>query len=231
MSLLNGIVSYHKMEGNSNDSVGTAHGNDDVMSYSAVNGKVGSGAAFNGSSRIRDLGTFALYSFIQNTGVFTISAWMKRTSIGALVFPMGNTQTGVEKGFFWGFNADNSIRIAIVNASGTPIIDSSAASFFTDTNWHLVSVVGDGTNITFYRDTTAFPGSGTMSSFSSGDSARYLYFGQIISLGSNFYEGDMDEVGIWSRNLSAGEISQLYNNGAGTTHPFSTGNFFQFFNE
>ncbi|KKL03988.1 hypothetical protein LCGC14_2620590, partial [marine sediment metagenome] len=31
--------------------------------------------------------------------------------------------------------------------------------------------------------------------------------------------GDLDEVGIWTRNLSATEVSQLYNNGSGVTYP------------
>ena len=35
-----------------------------------------------------------------------------------------------------------------------------------------------------------------------------------------FYEGMIDELGIWHRYLSQGEVESLYNGGAGTTHPF-----------
>jgi len=36
-----------------------------------------------------------------------------------------------------------------------------------------------------------------------------------------FYDGMIDEVGIWHRYLSDGEVESLYNGGAGTTYPFT----------
>jgi hypothetical protein len=36
-----------------------------------------------------------------------------------------------------------------------------------------------------------------------------------------YWDGWIDEVGTWSRALSAAEETELYNAGAGKTHPFS----------
>jgi hypothetical protein len=39
--------------------------------------------------------------------------------------------------------------------------------------------------------------------------------------GENPFDGLIDEVGIWSRVLTSGEISSLYNGGSGLSYPFS----------
>jgi len=37
----------------------------------------------------------------------------------------------------------------------------------------------------------------------------------------NYWDGDIDEVGIWNRVLTADERTSLYNNGSGLTYPFT----------
>ena len=36
----------------------------------------------------------------------------------------------------------------------------------------------------------------------------------------NEFEGEIDELGIWSRVLTADEVTELWNGGAGITYPF-----------
>lgn len=38
---------------------------------------------------------------------------------------------------------------------------------------------------------------------------------------ARFFDGRIDEVGLWSRVLTTDEIAELYNSGAGVTYPFS----------
>lgn len=35
--------------------------------------------------------------------------------------------------------------------------------------------------------------------------------------------GDIDEIGIWSRIITSGEVTSLYNSGAGLAYPFTGG--------
>jgi hypothetical protein len=35
-----------------------------------------------------------------------------------------------------------------------------------------------------------------------------------------FFDGTIDEVGIWNRSLSSSEVSELYNGGSGASYPF-----------
>lgn len=44
--------------------------------------------------------------------------------------------------------------------------------------------------------------------------------GQNVGAGTSDFTGKIDEMGIWSRALTAKEISVLYNNGRGRTYPF-----------
>lgn len=37
-----------------------------------------------------------------------------------------------------------------------------------------------------------------------------------------YFKGKLDEIGIWSKELSAAEVTSLYNGGAGLTYPFTT---------
>ena len=40
--------------------------------------------------------------------------------------------------------------------------------------------------------------------------------------GSEYFDGIMDEVGFWDRVLTADEVTELYNSGAGLAYPFTT---------
>lgn len=48
MALTDNLISYYKLDSNSNDSVGTNNGTDTSVSY--VAGKIGNAASFNGST-------------------------------------------------------------------------------------------------------------------------------------------------------------------------------------
>lgn len=47
---------------------------------------------------------------------------------------------------------------------------------------------------------------------------------RLFAIGINniaaFFNGAIDELGFWGRTLTAGEVTSLYNGGAGKTHPF-----------
>jgi len=57
------------------------------------------------------------------------------------------------------------------------------------------------------------------------DSAGNFTLGAIYSGGTpeGFFDGMIDEVGVWSRLLTSDEVTTLYNAGAGLSYPFSSG--------
>ena len=55
------------------------------------------------------------------------------------------------------------------------------------------------------------------------DQDSVFYMGKNIDQqASGYYDGLMDEVGVWKKVLTAAEITELYNSGAGLAYPFTT---------
>ena len=118
-TLLNDLVSYWKLDGNSNDSLNSNNGTNTNITYSGSS-KINQAANFISTSYI-NVGSLSTYSFFQNIGVFSISFWMKTTDYTILYYPFGNTPTSSEKGFFIGKSAAGAIQIQVFNGSGAPL--------------------------------------------------------------------------------------------------------------
>ena len=90
--------------------------------------------------------------------------------------------------------------------------------------WHYVAMTYDGTNLRGYLDGSLVAGPTAESGSGVGTCGdpNYTSVGAIHS-GSymQFMDGEIDESSVWSRALSASEISQLYNSGSGVQYPFS----------
>jgi hypothetical protein len=57
------------------------------------------------------------------------------------------------------------------------------------------------------------------------------FIGNYNNYDSNWgFDGMIDEIGVWSRALTSGEVTQLYNSGAGLQYPFTSNNTSAFFN-
>jgi hypothetical protein len=223
------FVAAYNLDGSSVDSISSTTGTDTAITYAEANGKVGKGALFNGtSSTIASLRSLSTFSYIQNTGVFGINIWLKRTATGTLNYIMGSTPTSLEKGFFWGFNANNTMVFNIFKGiNSTPVVSFNTGIVSTDTNWHMWTVTGDGSVLRFYLDASIVDTSGSMGAFSSGDSTRLLTIGIITSFGSNWYSGSADIAYFYDHTLTQGEMNQLYNGGNGLQ--FFNSGMFQYF--
>lgn len=233
MSLLTGLISYYKLDGNSNDSIGSNNGTDTAISYSTSYGKINQGASFNGTNSTIAIGTLSSYSFIQNTGNFSISFWCKINSTSNQCIILGNNAaTTVQKGLYI-FQNRGTLELAVTNGiSGDFTIDLVLSTFFTDTNWHYIIITSDYSSnlVAIYKDGALYISAGMHNrSLPTGNSSQNLAFGYSTGYSGYFYNGYLDEVGIWNRALSSTEVTQLYNGGVGIQYPFgnSTGMFFK----
>lgn len=86
--------------------------------------------------------------------------------------------------------------------------------------WTHYVMTYDGTNLIAYKNGIA-TSTGDTNSLSS--STNILQFGRKNTSGSLFYDGKMDEIGVWSRALSAEEVKRLYNGNGGLTYDFTDG--------
>lgn len=228
MSLTTNLVSYYKMEGNSNDSVGSNNGTDTSMSYSSSYGKLGQGANCNGSSGYIDLGTGLRY---ERTQAFTISFWMK-SSTSTSYIPIYSSQEG--SGNYRGttiwvsFAGDNRLWLEMTSLT-TNALKCFGSSSINDGNLKHCVITYDGTSavsgVKMYVDGIAE----TVTSSVDALSATIVGTAN-VHIGRRpdplYYTGDIDELAIWTRVLTATEVLELFQNGSANQYPFSRGGFF-----
>jgi hypothetical protein len=208
------------------------------ISRSGLNGTLTNGPTFssaNGGSIVFDgsndyidnIGDLSSFSFIQNTNIFSVSFWFKVDVINTEYRFIGNTITTAEKGFLvvfrytsgFGFDA---LGCYVANGVGSTLISVGTTNdnIITDTNWHHACyVINNTTTGLWYIDgrsvttTIRIPGTITVTNVkSTGDSTRTLNVGRVNSASpTNFLDGNIAQVQIYNRTLSASEVLQNYN--------------------
>jgi hypothetical protein len=230
-TLTTGLVSYWNMQGNSNDFFDGNNGTDTAITYSLGNGKVNQGAGFNGTTSNINLGAPTNLNF-DRTNPFSGAFWMKTTEtvVGVIIGkngdPGGHTQKGwcifnASPGLYFQLNGGTSpgANELQVNDQGTHSLNNGVYRF--------VVVTYDGSStaagVKIYIDGSL---SGTGADFNNLSASILNAKNAVIGAadgGSNPFTGSLDEVGIWSKVLSAQEVTDLYNGGAGQTMCNGTG--------
>lgn len=226
MALTDNLVAYYKLDGNSNDSVGSNNGTDSNISYSAA--KINNGAVFSGSSSKISLGNVLGSTF---TSAFTVCAWIKPSSLSSTFGILSKTANNIPKPIDIMINTNGVINVVPGNGSAYKYFSTGIE--VTINNVYFIIVTWNGE----YNDSSikVFVNNVSKSLSVSGtwgvaDGTDNLMIGQRSdnAFGTN---GWQDEIGIWSRVLSDDEKTELYNSGAGLQYPFTVGssNFFQLF--
>ena len=223
-ALTDGLVAYYKLDessGNASDSSGAGNTLTNSGTTAFTTGKINNGVNFTATAGQRLSITSALgyTSTVDRTWAY----WVKTTTfVGYLV---DNTLTDTTGRMLMYQNTPTSDIRLWVNGN------ELATSALTAGTWYYIVITKSGSTYTFYLNNSSL---GTVS-----PGAVVGYTKNLFYLGSSFVGGSegnavVDEFGIWSRVLSATEISQLYNGGAGLAYPFATAptytnGFFKFF--
>jgi hypothetical protein len=214
--LLTDLVAYWKLDDLTwSDSVGS---NDLANNGSVVVGtpKLGAGSAeFDGSNHL----SLASNSDVQMDGDFTIACWVYPAVLNGTRQMIVTKDVNASREYALQINTSDKFSFVIF--PGGLVTDTTA--LVTNTWYFLVAdyrasdkrirfILNDGTPVTTTGSSAATVGS---TEFQLG-ARKFLGFEDPIANGSR-----IDEVGIWKRLLTSGEISDLYNSGAGITYPFS----------
>lgn len=203
-----GIVSWWKLDGNAQDSVGNNNGHVEGASSVSSGCKSGGCYSFDGINDYINLGQPESLDFVGNQDAFTIAGWIKvepgkpgyLLSKGDTV--MQNRQYGMfvqTDSAFWGF------------AGGGSSINSGA--IVGDGTWrHIaITVPGDGSSGTFYVDGVAdnspLPVGGVSNDYDILLGARRASGNTGVGF---LLDGSLDEIMVWDRELSASEIQEVY---------------------
>ncbi len=224
---LSGILSNYIFNNNAADATGNNSGTLQNSPTATTDrfGIANRAYNFNGSSQY--ISTANAYS---NPNNFSISLWFKTASVtGGKLIGFGSSQTGLSSNYDRHIYMNNAGQLYFGVYPNTVVTVNSALSY-NDNSWHLATATfSSTTGMALYVD-GAIVGSNSVT-LSSQNYTGYWRIGYDNNAGwtsqpSNFYfNGTLDDVLIYQRALTAGEVNTLYKSpdGAGNNGPVCSG--------
>jgi len=153
---------------------------------------------------LNDRVTTTLVSTTMSTG-FTVNFWLKARNTGGMI--LGNSSNNVTHIRLFGTTTATSLRVAV----GTYTFDLVASTRNTE-DWSVITVVGLGTTVAWYYNGLLVQSATNAAASSGGMNVNTIGTGAASPL---FFDGQLDDIRIYNRALTAGEVRQLYQIGRG----------------
>lgn len=237
MAIVDNLVSYWKLDessGNASDSVGSntlTNKNGVTFSSGKINNGIDLEIATVQSMYILD----ASQTGLDITGDISISAWIKLESLAStgnetIVAKWHATGAGFRAYQFDITQTTNLLRFQISSDGGSSNVNVATCNTAFDVDdlgvWHhcvvTVDVSSASAGITIYIDGVAqsVTASGTQTSIANTTAQFDIGARNYLGTPTELFDGMIDEVGVWSRELTSGEVTSLYNSGNGLSYPF-----------
>ena len=201
------LLAYYTADNTPNDALGT------------YNGTLVNGATYGTGIINQDFSLDGVNDYISISPVIgaslsapniahTYSAWVYPTNLTDtfnFVFQNGDSTSGTALIL-------NTNKIGFFIRGGTSWATSTATLTLNAWN-HIVTTIDTSGNLKFYLN-GAFDVLRTGITWSETPTYAYTQIGRYSS-GVHFFNGIIDEVGVWNRELSASEVTELYNSGSG----------------
>jgi len=200
-----GLLGYYPFTGNPNDVSANAANltNNNAVLTADRFGTANAAYSFNGINQ-NLINSTPNFTF-NPASSFTISFWYNRNSTstnGVLIM----NATNAAGNFIWIFQAGATNSQFGTNKQQFAWIWAQTAS--TTSAWtHIVCVYNAGA-MTLYKNNVQVA-TGTYTHTNVTSAVMPLYVGR--GVGGDFYNGKMDDIGIWNRALTTCEINDLYN--------------------
>ena len=209
-----GLVGYFPLDGNANDmsSVGINGVGNNVLPDAGINGSPSTACFFNGVDA--NINCTADNRNISDT--LSISVWVKTTTT-QYQWIVGKYDWTIDRGYFIHLSNAQTVKLSGRNGSGV-FISAESTSSINDGNWHLITGIITGNNWELWVDCIM------EDNVVSGATSPDMTTGVPLTIG-NYYLGDngdhrefdgiIDEVRIYNRELNLNEIDVLCKNGVG----------------
>jgi len=188
-----------------------------------VTGKLNKCVTFSGNASAQaDDSNLADTAFISNTGaVFTMCLWVKvATRAGDQAYITTSDLTVGANGLFFRMQDTSGHIYCKFGSQGATLGGTTSSTVIpNDAGWHFVVAQYDYQVGTTYISVD----NGTLESVATGETISTtttpqdkLHLGNTPFL-DNDLNGELDDVSIWNRILTAAEITSIYNSGTGAT--------------
>ena len=214
MALIDGILAYWNL--NDNGSGGVSLVDSTGNSYTLTNNNgvtlgtgIIAGDAVVSSQIYSFLNTESFYGSVSD---FSVAGWIYVDDSFSSQYPSCFSGSS-----FTNFNVyvrdeivPDGLRVTVGGS------DTQISGVISVNTWHYIAITRTGSDVNIYVDGYNV-GSGT-----NGDSVDLsgFYLGSSSYGSATNFNGGIDEVGVWSRELSSIEVYDLYNSGYGLTYPF-----------
>ena len=169
-------------------------------------GKIGSAFEFDGSTTNID----TTFNGTQYTNL-TFTVWAKMNNNGTQQRRYILDNTPASEGFMIGSETTDKMNIFVYYDS-VGLKSAETDINIPDGNWHFYAVKITPTNVYIKIDDRNFQSSGAdFASDTIVDSPSLMIIGSAVG-GSGFWDGTIDEVMIWNRELSDAEVTEIYTN-------------------
>lgn len=226
MALIDSLIAYWKLDeasGNPADSSGNGYTLTNAnVSFSA--GKINNGASFGGSNSVLSSSN----SVFNPAGDFSISLWLNYTSLAAYDAPCIISKDDIgNRGFT--LNVDRTskkpnIYIFKTGGGASTVITTNALTN-SGTWYHVVITyhyVADGTSRLRIYLNGSLEEEITNAVGPIYASSKDLLIGEQGYSGyPRWWNGLLDEIGYWTKELTVSEVTSLYNGGSGLAYPLT----------
>lgn len=225
--LNNGLISYLKLDESSGNALDSHNSNDATLQGTVtqgVTGKIEDAYDFDSGDYLSDTD-----HSIQSQSSGSMSAWVNWDSIaGGSGFIIGSGHTGGTQPYGYvgvDTGGGGNIEVGFKAAAWQMLYKTTEDTISTGTWYHIV-VTSDGTNTKVYINDDLQTGGILLGSdgkwFNSLSTNTFSY--GICDRSSDYggMDGTIDEIGIWDRELTSSEVTQLYNSGSGISYTLSS---------
>lgn len=212
----NGLIGWFPFNGNTIDESNSTNDgvNNGAILASDRFGNPNSAFNFNGTSSYISVPNIAQVG----NAARTISAWIKTNSaIQNCVISTGDYNlNSISFNFVVGYSYGSSPQAGTVGVMGfNNDYYPSTGTLVNDSQWHLICATYDGAgSLKIYVDGQL----NNTANYTYNTNGQFNYIGKsndINNAGANqyFFDGLIDDVGFWNRELIASEVNQLFNSG------------------
>lgn len=205
-----------KADGNLLDSASTNNGVlVDPISYTPGN----SGQAFlaeGGAIRVTNSPD------LRPASTVTVQALVKGTAPGAFNYIVSKSRSGF--GSYAIYTGGGGVAFFVAKGAALLVSPQATAAAIWDNNWHQVTGVYDGTNVSLYIDGTLLGSSGDSTAgdidYNTAANSGDLIIANLNPFvgAGNYYVGALDDVKIFSAAMSASDVSDTFNNPASSAN-------------
>lgn len=210
--LTQNLIGYWSFDSDGNDS--TANNNDfeGIGVHYQSDGLVNTSVRLDGDGDVLNGTNSSLFNLKQN---FTINFWLFLNRTDTLERIITKSGTTGNDDWYVGVSGANKLGFTKYNGSGNLKTLFYGTNKFPTLTWNMVTITFDNATLSLYSNAQQNE-SRTVHGYQ--HNGHPIRIGRLSEGDSDFFNGSIDELGIWNRTLSASEISSLYNSGSGLAY-------------